>query len=731
MTVPSRLARVVAALVVAAAVLVVPARAPVAAAAGDGLQLSTAATYQVSPSARVVHVTIDVTAKNTKPNRVSGGIVTRYFYDGARLAIHPEARNVAAREGSNRLATATKDSEGYDLLDVRFHSSVFFGETAHVRVTYDLPSGAPRSSSAIRVGTAFVTFTAWAFGDRASVRVTLPSSFDAETTGSTATKTTSGGSTVFRATNITDVGSWYLVVTADRKNALTNDRIDLVGGEHLVIRAWPEDDEWSARVRDLLTRGLPELAEQTGLDWPVDGDINVFEVHTPLLEGYAGQFFVGENRIEISEDLDDLTIIHEASHAWFNNALFLSRWINEGLADMYAAETLRQIGQGDLQPDRISPTDPGAVRLDAWIHPGRITDDATEQQERYGYEASWTVIRSIFVEVGSVQMRHVLSAAEHHQIAYQGVGEPEVIETTNDWHRLLDLVDEIGRSKGADELFRRWVLSPDNAATLDARGAARTAYAGLVSAGGQWRPPFYVREPMSSWQFDVATNRITEATALLAKRDELAKVAGSLGLTPPTALRDAYQTAKDSLDPAKAIATSELAAANALTVATAAVAAPRAPFVTIGLIGETPEASLAAARDAFTSGASDAEARALAVTALIDGAVAVGRGRATAVTAGIGVATLLLIVALLLLYRRRRRRLALAGSGAVWGPRLDELADVAAPLDPGSAEAAGYVTLADPAAEGLEASEPPEPTALVDPVATPDDHGDAPLTQEA
>ena len=58
-----------------------------------------------------------------------------------------------------------------------------------------------------------------------------------------------------------------------------------------------------------------------------------FEVHTPLLEGYAGIFFEGENRIEISEDLDDLTIIHEASHAWFNGDLFVGRWINEGFAD--------------------------------------------------------------------------------------------------------------------------------------------------------------------------------------------------------------------------------------------------------------------------------------------------------------------------------------------------------------------------------------------------------------
>ena len=133
-------------------------------------------------------------------------------------------------------------------------------------------------------------------------------------------RSTSGGKTIFQATGITDIASWYLVVNADRKSALTSDRIDLSGGEHLVIRGWPEDADVAASgSRDLLTRGLPELVEQTGLKWPVAGDLSIFEVHTPLLEGYAGVFFQGQDRIEISEDLDDLTIIHEASHAWFNN----------------------------------------------------------------------------------------------------------------------------------------------------------------------------------------------------------------------------------------------------------------------------------------------------------------------------------------------------------------------------------------------------------------------------
>src|SRR5207244_228635 len=124
--------------------------------------------------------------------------------------------------------------------------------------------------------------------DTASVRVVVPAGFEAAATGSDAARSTSNGATIFRATGITDIGAWYLVVTADRKSALTSDRVDLAGGEHVVIRAWPEDAEWRGRVAQLMTKGLPQLVEETGLAWPVAGDLSVFEVHTPLLEGYAG-----------------------------------------------------------------------------------------------------------------------------------------------------------------------------------------------------------------------------------------------------------------------------------------------------------------------------------------------------------------------------------------------------------------------------------------------------------
>ena len=400
---------VVAASILALAGILAPARAPVVAAAGDGLTLSSSATYTIVPSKQVVRVVIDLTARNDKPNLTTSGSITRYFYDGARVAIQAEAKNIRATSGGARVSTTLRPDDGFAVLDVRFRASIFFKQSTTTRITFDLPGGAPRSTSAIRVGSAFATFVAWAFGDSGSVRIVVPAGFAAETSGSDVTRATSAGATVLGATAIADPADWYVIVNADRESALTRERIDLAGGEHLVIRGWPEDDDWRTRVRDLLTTGLPELVERIGLDWPVAGDLTVYEVHTPLLEGYAGVFILDESRIEISEDLDDLTILHEASHAWFNGGLFQGRWINEGFADTFAARTLDGVGIGGWEPKSVDPTDAAAVRLMTWEHPGRIVDNEADAREQYGYEASWTVVRSLLAEIGDDAMRDVLA----------------------------------------------------------------------------------------------------------------------------------------------------------------------------------------------------------------------------------------------------------------------------------------------------------------------------------
>ena len=83
----------------------------------------------------------------------------------------------SASSTSRRRSRRTTASRGST---VAFPADLYFGQTETVSVAFDLPGGAPRSESEIRVGSAFATFSAWAFGDGGDVQVVVPGGFDVE-----------------------------------------------------------------------------------------------------------------------------------------------------------------------------------------------------------------------------------------------------------------------------------------------------------------------------------------------------------------------------------------------------------------------------------------------------------------------------------------------------------------------------------------------------------------------
>jgi hypothetical protein len=695
-----------------AARLLVPSAA--AAEPDDGLSLVSTTTYTLVPDQGLVHVSVAMTAENTKPNLVSGSLTTRYFFEAASIAVQSEATAIEASAGGTALRTRTTPDDGFTSVRVDFPSDLYFGQKVSYTVDFDLPGGAPRSDSDIRVGQAFATFYAWAFGDRGDVTINVPVNYDVEASGSPTRETRgSNGVTTVAATGITDTLEWYTVIVADFHDALSSTRLDLPDGEHLVIRAWPEDDEWRNRVSGLLEIGLPVLVDKLGLAWPVEGDIEVAEVHTPLLEGYAGLFHTDENRIEISEDLDELTIVHEAAHAWFNDELFVGRWIGEGLADEYASRVLDDVSNGGLAPNPVSRLSPGAVALNDWGPPGRIADDETEARETYGYEASWAVIRAIMREIGEDAMREVLAAADAHEIAYAGAGEPEIIGYSNDWRRLLDLLEEDGGSKNAVQFFRQTVVSDDEKPLLDEREASRRAYANLVTAGDGWLPGYAIRDPMGRWQFDDAEARIDDAEQVLATREQIEAAADELDLVAPPTLREAYEGASRDYGAVQRLADRILATEAELSEAGDETGLERPPLTLLGLLGHDPDGTLAAARTAFSTGDLETvDDELAALDSMLDGAIDTGRQRMY-VGVGVGLGILLLGGGAAVVARRPRRR-RMAGPAApvaaafATGPGLFTAPMPVVPSAPAPAASESAVTLGDPRPAGTLPDLPPD-----------------------
>lgn len=661
------LARAAGATLLALGLVGLPATAPQARAAGDSY-VTGATTYVADPATAAIHVTVDMTFKDTKPDTDT----VRYYFTGYRLGIQKEAVNVHVTSGSRTLATTIKpttaNGASFLALDITFAARVYRNQTTAFRIRYDLPDSGPRSTGAVRVGAAVIGFYAWSYGpDRASVAIDLPAGFEPTTQGDPlVARTNPDGSTTLSAADIADRGTWFAWISAQRPAALTRVvlQVPIEGTpEPIEIRAFPEDATWLDAVRSRLSQALPVLGRLIGLPWPVSGTLVVSETYTPLLGGYAGFFNQGDvagqaDSISITEDPDPLVIVHESTHAWFNADLFTGRWINEGLADEYASRALAQAGQTGYDPERVVPTDTGAFPLDAWPAPGRINDPSTSQRERYGYNASWTVVRALLDEIGTERMAAVFKAAAARQLPFVGRPAPERMSLATgspDWHVFLDLLEQVGGSKRAEGLFASWVVTAVQRPQLTAHTAAVAAYGQLLARGRGWLPGAVVRRPMAAWDFAAARDAMAAANAVLAQRDAIDAAAASLGLPTTRALQRAYESATSDLAAARVLAAEQLATLGAIRRARTTVDAPRDLLTSLGLIGADPGPDLAAAARSFeTDDLAGARASAGAAERLVHDAAAAGRQRLE--TAGAGLLAFLVAGGMVALWIRRRRR---------------------------------------------------------------------------
>ncbi len=634
--------------------------------AADGVDITSAARYVLQPDRGRVRVTVDITAVNRKPDVTRGGRVTRYYYDAVNLAVQPDAEHLRATQDGKTVAIDAEPRKGFRLVSVRFREKIYVGETATVRLAFDLPGGAPRSDSATRVGSAFATFVAWTFGDSGEIRLEIPAGFRVDLSGDAMeVRPGTDGMQVLEARTGSAL-DWYAWVNATNDDALTQDRLALAGGEEVVIRGWPEDTRWLDRVRSLLRDGVPGLVERIGLAWPVDGPLTVSEVHTPLLEGYAGFYDPANDRITISEDLDNLTIVHEASHAWFNKALFAERWITEGLADEYAARVLRDLGRKVADPARVTRGAPAAFPLETWPPPAPIADAAADAREQYGYDASWQVMRRIVNLVGEPGMREVFAAAAANATAYQGETTPERTMLPNDWRRLVDLAEELGGGRGVTDVVATWALGETAAGTLPARATARAVYADLVAEGGTWAAPVVVRMALDAWQFSDATAAMDQATGVLDSRDRLDALAVDEGLEPAPGLEQGYEASRSvaELAAVDGRAGAMLTSLDEVAAAGDVVAAPRDWLTELGLDGADPAGALDTARTAWEDGDLDgATSAASHAVTLLEAAPAAGRTRAITIGGGGALFAVVFLGALILVRRRRHAATRLAPGG--------------------------------------------------------------------
>ena len=577
--------------------------------AGGGLVTVTDATYLVQPDLARVHVTIDAVSTSYEADTPEGQI----YYSGITISVPPGVSNVAATSGGSSLRASASATADVTQIEIEFGTAVFYGQSYGYRITFDMVDPGGTADRDFRIGHSVAAFPVWAFGSDGasgnSVAVLLPPTFIPSVYGGPLSETIQGDGSVRLAANVSDASIWFAYVTAEGPGLFTSIPFTLTVGEaeaSVIIRAWDDDPDWAARTQDLLTDGLPALAELIGLPWAVFGDLKV-EESANRLGDYAGIYNKLTEKINVRYDADATVTLHEAAHVWFNGDLFRDRWIGEAWAEFYAVQSAAVIG---VSGETFTLTDDllaAQIPLNDW---GSIGTEGRDV-EAFAYAASYHLAGLIFERTDLDGLRAVWRAANDAEMAYQprhATAAPRtgVALTQEGWQRLLDLLEERTGAAYVD-LWSAWVVNDAQEALLAERAETRALYFEGVAAAGDWELPELIRYDLSSWQFEDVVAELELADRVLAKADAIADLAADLELTPPDELQKAFED-NDGLEAALAEGESELAAVQDIQEATTAMAADPGFVAWVGLLFSDPSVELEAAREAWEEGDSEAAA---------------------------------------------------------------------------------------------------------------------------
>jgi hypothetical protein len=594
------------AFVAATALVLAPSGADTALGASTKLTLLTDSRYDVQPGRHRVHVTVDITATN----HTSETRIRRYFFDHANLAVLPGTTGFKiTSSGVHPSVRVASRPKGYTLLSIGFGRKLYSGRSMTLRLTFDLNDSGAGPASAVRITDSLATFPVWAYASDgvsgSTVRVVFPPGYSIEEANGTMGKAQSGpnGTQVFSSGPVASPLRFSAYFIADRPGAFSDTPLNLtVAGQPLqvVVRPWADDPAWGKRMVGLVRAALPALGDAIGLPYEGSGPLVVEEAIGRTKGAPIGQFDPAAARVRVAYYADSSTALREIALAWFNGGMLADRWADEAFASYYAESAARTL-KIKVTPAVMTPAVARAkLPLNSWQPAGRADDPPTT----FANVAGLTLARAVAARAGAQGLQAVWRAAAAGEAAEQPVIGSEQAEVSTegppDWRGLLDLL-ETRTGKGYDDLWRTWVVTPEQAALLDRRAEARDLYDRTIEAAGDWRLPASVRRALDNWQFDQATVILVQTTDVLEMLEPLRLSAEATGVSLPPTVKELFERtgspamAGAEVD-AERRAISELAQAKDARPATVDVP------VWLGLLDAQPDALIARAGDAFSRG---------------------------------------------------------------------------------------------------------------------------------
>lgn len=631
-------------LVLASAVL-----APSATAA-DGITITSTTRAVVEVDGPRVRMAQTVTLGNVTPDVRTAEGTRFYYWDSFSFAVPLGSTDISAVSRGQRLNHSVRtQSDAYHVVSVPFPSRLLYGQSRTIELSYVLPPTAPRSAGTTRVGPGYATFELFGEGDvgQTTLEVVAPQEMTFDATEGFEEAGSDDGMTTYRnTTSLSDGGAWAAVSlrAPDEEQSSTI----MVQDNPMTLLAYPDDEQWLEFATEGVRNGIPALEGLTGSPWP--GDVLTIRQDVGVeIFGWGGWYDGREREIVVSEDLDDVLLLHELSHAWANDDTLNRRWLSEGLTELLARRAASELGLDVEPPPSVDPADGGAVPLEDWSYPaGGISSEV----DAYGYPASYQAMAELTADLDDEAFRAVVADVLGRTSAY---GDFPAARTSA--RRMLDLIesrepsvayDEDGTSRAVD-IMVRWVLPEDDDTDWQQRADARVRYAAVDAADGAWSPPEQYRAALSRWDFPRAGELAEAIEPFAPAAAEVQEAAEDAGLPVPTTIRERYELAES--DDFAAVAEFLPRAASTIDRVGAAVAATAPEVDPVTGLGErvlSVDDDVADAEKALSE-ADLTAAAALATEAITDAE------RATLVGGGIvgGAALVLLAPPLWLLARRR------------------------------------------------------------------------------
>ena len=280
---------------------------------------------------------------------------TNYVIGSYEGAIPLEATSITATV-NGRSASVTKlksyETDGIKYRDVRVNSAnIKYGQTRTIQLSYKLASGAVRSSSVTRINAAYVGFCPIGYGRTGGkVSLYIPKHFTLVSRPSQWALNTSSNHSIFTWEDKNNMYSTLGCVSASDLSKSNKITVTAPSGKRVSIHAWPGDQLWAEKVSQYLTDRLDTLEAFTGLPLTAENsELKIVESGFADLGGnFSGMYDSETGLIQLSEQYDEETTIHELSHVWFSDGM--PRWLAEGSAQWVSKRLLEGSQTGPFLP---------------------------------------------------------------------------------------------------------------------------------------------------------------------------------------------------------------------------------------------------------------------------------------------------------------------------------------------------------------------------------------------